>query len=159
MGLITTVQGGMIVTGSVGTGLVVRKKSDGSWSAPCAVGTFGLGVGATFGLQSTDMIIVIHSEAALHTFMSGGSLSLGAEVGLSIGPFGRTAAAEFRANEKGVASTSSYSQSKVRWRVFFCFCRDAVQLLGLCSSQPSPFPQTGVLWRSAGRQFGFESPA
>ena len=61
--------------------------------------------------------------------------------------------------EKGVASTSSYSQSKVRWRVFFCFCRDAVQLLGLCSSQPSPFPQTGVLWRSAGRQFGFESPA
>jgi lipid-binding SYLF domain-containing protein len=60
------------------------------------------------------MIIVIHSEAALRTFMSGGSLSLGAEVGLSIGPFGRTAAAELRANEEGVASTSSYSQSKVK---------------------------------------------
>lgn len=116
MGLITTVQGGMIVTGAVGTGLVVRRRRDGSWSAPLAVGTFGMGVGATFGLQSTDMIIVIHSESALGTFMSGGSLSIGAEVGLSIGPFGRNAAAEVRANEKGVAATSSYSQSKVRQR-------------------------------------------
>ena len=110
--LVTTVQGGMILTGSVGTGLVVRKRPDGSWSAPCAIGTMGIGFGASFGIQSTDMIVVVHNEAALKTFMSGGSLSLGAEVGLSVGPFGRNAAAEVRANEKGMASTSSYSQSK-----------------------------------------------
>ena len=81
---ITTLQGGVIVTGTVGTGLIVKKRLDGSWSAPCAVGTIGIGVGASMGLQSTDCIVTISEESSLETFLSSGQFCVGAEVGLSV---------------------------------------------------------------------------
>ena len=109
---ITTLQGGVIVTGTVGTGLVVRKRPDGSWSAPCAVGTIGIGVGASIGLQSTDCIVAISEESSLETFLSSGQFCVGAEVGLSVGLYGRAAKADIRSNERATATTSSYSQSK-----------------------------------------------
>ena len=109
---ITTLQGGVIVTGTVGTGLIVKKRLDGSWSAPCAVGTIGIGVGASMGLQSTDCIVTISEESSLETFLSSGQFCVGAEVGLSVGLYGRAAKADIRSNERATATTASYSQSK-----------------------------------------------
>lgn len=36
----------MMVTYNVGTGIVIARKDDGSWSAPSAISTFGMGWGA-----------------------------------------------------------------------------------------------------------------
>lgn len=109
---ITTLQGGLIFTGTIGTGLIVKKHEDGSWSAPCAVGTIGVGVGASIGLQSTDCIITISEEPSFQAFLTSGQFCVGAEVGLSVGPFGRTAKADVRSNERATAITASYSHSK-----------------------------------------------
>ena len=40
----------------VGTGLVVSRLPDGSWSAPCAVGTIGVTFGAVIGAEVSDMV-------------------------------------------------------------------------------------------------------
>ncbi|CAN0548133.1 unnamed protein product, partial [Ectocarpus sp. 12 AP-2014] len=42
-------QAGLFVTARVGTGLVVARRPDGGWSAPSALGSFGLGWGFQVG--------------------------------------------------------------------------------------------------------------
>jgi lipid-binding SYLF domain-containing protein len=41
--LISVIEAGFIFSGNVGTGLLLAKKKDGAWSAPCAVGLTGIG--------------------------------------------------------------------------------------------------------------------
>ena len=49
---------GFMVTGRMGTGLVIAKLGDDSWSAPSAIATFGLGWGAQVGEQVTNYVLV-----------------------------------------------------------------------------------------------------
>ncbi len=42
------------------------------WSAPSAIALGGLGGGFEIGVELTDMIIVLNSEAALTSFSKGG---------------------------------------------------------------------------------------
>jgi len=46
LAIITVVKVGVGVTYNIGTGLVVARREDGSWSPPSAVSTFGVGWGA-----------------------------------------------------------------------------------------------------------------
>lgn len=46
LAIITVVKVGMMVTYNIGTGLVVARREDGSWSPPSAISTFGVGWGA-----------------------------------------------------------------------------------------------------------------
>jgi lipid-binding SYLF domain-containing protein len=46
LAIITVVKVGMMVTYKVGTGLVVARRADGSWSPPSAISTCGIGYGA-----------------------------------------------------------------------------------------------------------------
>lgn len=50
LAIITVANVGMMMTYKIGTGLVVARREDGSWSAPSAVSTFGLGWGAQVNL-------------------------------------------------------------------------------------------------------------
>jgi hypothetical protein len=43
----------------IGTGLVISRLPDGSWSAPCAVGTLGVTFGAVIGAEISDMVTSI----------------------------------------------------------------------------------------------------
>ena len=46
LAIITAVKVGAMVTYHIGTGVVIARREDGSWSPPSAVSTFGLGWGA-----------------------------------------------------------------------------------------------------------------
>lgn len=46
LAIITVVKVGVVVTYNIGTGIVVARREDGSWSPPSAVSTFGVGWGA-----------------------------------------------------------------------------------------------------------------
>ncbi|KAI8006885.1 SH3 domain-containing protein PJ696.02 [Camellia lanceoleosa] len=46
LAILTVVKAGMLVAYKLGSGLVVARKSDGSWSAPSAIVSVGLGWGA-----------------------------------------------------------------------------------------------------------------
>lgn len=46
LAILTVVKVGLMATYNIGTGLVIARKEDGSWSAPSAISSFGAGWGA-----------------------------------------------------------------------------------------------------------------
>ena len=46
LAILTVVKAGAVVSYKLGTGLVIARRSDGSWSAPSAISSVGLGWGA-----------------------------------------------------------------------------------------------------------------
>ena len=64
------VQVGMGWSAVAGTGLVVAKRSDGSWSPPSALLMYGLGWGFQFGGSLCDLLIVLRTPYAPAPFPS-----------------------------------------------------------------------------------------
>ncbi len=82
------VKGGFIVGGEGGSGVLVVKGSDGSWSAPAfytlAAGSFGLQIGG----QVSEVVFTIMNDAAVDN-MLGDNFKLGADASVAIGPIGQ----------------------------------------------------------------------
>ncbi|KAK3004608.1 hypothetical protein RJ639_018465 [Escallonia herrerae] len=112
LAILTIIKVGMMVTYNIGTGLVVARRDDGSWSPPSAISSFGVGWGAQAGGEFTDLIIVLRSADAVKTFSSDVHLSVGAGLSAAIGIVGRTAEADVRAGTGGYAACYTYSCSK-----------------------------------------------
>ncbi|XP_020232322.1 uncharacterized protein LOC109812710 [Cajanus cajan] len=112
LAIITVAKVGVMVTYNIGTGLVVARREDGSWSPPSAVSTFGVGWGAQAGGELTDFIIVLRTNDAVKTFSGNMHLSLGAGLSAAIGVIGRSAEADVRAGDGGYAACYTYSCSK-----------------------------------------------
>ncbi|XP_042507204.1 uncharacterized protein LOC122083458 [Macadamia integrifolia] len=112
LAIITVAKAGMLLTYKLGTGLVVARRSDGSWSAPSAICSLGLGWGAQIGGELTDFIIVLHDSKAVKTFCSRMHFSLGAGCSAAAGPVGRVLEADLRAGDRGSGICYTYSCSK-----------------------------------------------
>ncbi|KAI8328674.1 hypothetical protein BD560DRAFT_69329 [Blakeslea trispora] len=98
-----------------GTGIIIARLPDGSWSAPSGVSMISLGVGHMMGAEAIDMILVMNYRGALKAFLDGGGqMQLGAGMSISAGPFGRSAdvAASTSMNGNHIAATYAYSSSK-----------------------------------------------
>ena len=99
------------------TGCVVAKLPDNTWSAPCAVGSFGVTFGACLGAEVTDMVTGIDRET-MEKFSNEqvSNVMLGGEASFALGPLGRTATGEAYVAGAGPSSNSeaymSYSQSR-----------------------------------------------
>jgi hypothetical protein len=91
---------------------VVARLSDGTWSAPSAIGTGGAGFGGQIGFELTDFVFILNDAAAVRTFSQQGSITLGGNVSIAAGPVGRNAEAAGAASMKGVAGIFSYSKTK-----------------------------------------------
>lgn len=111
--LFTVFKAGFLFSARAGTGIVIAKLDDGSWSAPSAIGSAGLGVGTQLGAEMTDFLIVLNSTSAVKSFMSAGSLTLGGNVSVAVGPLGRSGEAIGSVNSSGkVAAMYSYSKTR-----------------------------------------------
>ena len=66
LAFITIAKGGFIVAGRGGTGLVVARLEDGSWSAPSAIGSMGISWGLQIGGDCCDFIIVLNKIIMLY---------------------------------------------------------------------------------------------
>jgi len=92
---LTVFKAGFMVSGRIGTGLLIaRVDSDGEhsqhkWSAPCALGTIGMGWGMLAGGDITHYLVVLTTQNAVETILSG-TVQLGTEIGVAMGPVGRT---------------------------------------------------------------------
>ncbi|KAF8912951.1 hypothetical protein CPB84DRAFT_1957355, partial [Gymnopilus junonius] len=107
--IFTIVKAGFLVSARAGSGVVIAKLDDGTWSAPSAIGTAGLGFGGQAGAEMTDFLVVLNSRSAIRTFMAAGSLTLGGNMSLALGPLGRNGEASGALNTK-----EKYSYSKTR---------------------------------------------
>ncbi|KAL9376598.1 hypothetical protein Peur_030718 [Populus x canadensis] len=112
LAILTVVKAGAVVAYKLGTGLVIARRSDGSWSAPSAVCSIGLGWGAQIGGELMDYIIVLHDFKAVKTFCSRMHFSLGAGCSAAAGPVGRVLEADLRAGDRGSGMCYTYSCSK-----------------------------------------------
>jgi len=84
-----------------------------AWSAPSAIGTAGMGFGGQLGAEVTDFLIVLNSRAAVNSFMAAGSLTLGGNMSVAVGPLGRNGEAAGALNTNGkVSAMYSYSKTK-----------------------------------------------
>jgi len=92
---LTVLKAGFMVSGRIGTGLLIAKtEGNGNgnggerWSAPCALGTIGMGWGMLAGGDITHYLVVLTTQNAVETMLSG-TVQLGTEFGVAIGPVGR----------------------------------------------------------------------
>ncbi|CAI5708699.1 unnamed protein product [Hyaloperonospora brassicae] len=111
LAIMTIVKAGFFVVGKVGTGIVLSRLSDGSWSAPSAIGTVGLGGGFEFGGEIVEVMIILGSPAAVQVFHSP-QVNLGAGLDVAVGMYGRSAAAAAAFSSTGLNGNYSYSISK-----------------------------------------------
>ncbi|POM62671.1 hypothetical protein PHPALM_28134, partial [Phytophthora palmivora] len=111
LAVMTVIKAGFLVSGKIGTGLVVAKLPDGSWSAPSAIGTFGLSGGFELGGELVEVMIILGSEGAVKVFHKP-QVNLGAGLDIAVGPYGRSAQAAAAASTSGLNANYSYSQSK-----------------------------------------------
>ena len=105
------VKAGFIVGARHGRGVVLVRTRDGGWSNPVFVSLTGGSIGWQAGAQSTDLVLVFKTGRSVERILQNrGKLTLGADVGVAVGPVGRQAAAATDAQLK--AEIYSYSRSR-----------------------------------------------
>jgi lipid-binding SYLF domain-containing protein len=100
-----------VVSGRVGTGLLIARLDGNdlrSWSAPCALGTVGMGWGMLAGGDITHYLVVLTTHEAVEALL-GGTVQLGAELGVAVGPMGRSATSHVSASNSDWAVHPAYS--------------------------------------------------
>ncbi|KAK2461696.1 hypothetical protein APHAL10511_006159 [Amanita phalloides] len=111
--IFTVFKAGFLLSARAGSGIVIARLDDGSWSAPSAIGLGGVGVGGQAGAEMTDFLVVLNSRSAVRSFMAAGSLSLGGNLSIALGPLGRNGEASGSVNTSGkVAAMYSYSKTR-----------------------------------------------
>ncbi|KAF9270561.1 DUF500-domain-containing protein [Marasmius fiardii PR-910] len=111
--IFTIFKAGFVFSARAGGGIVIARLPNGSWSAPSAIGLAGLGVGGQVGAEMTDFLVVLNSRSALRSFMAAGSLTLGGNASIAVGPLGRNGEATGTLNTNGkVAAMYSYSKTR-----------------------------------------------
>jgi lipid-binding SYLF domain-containing protein len=112
LAIITVVKAGFLSSRRYGNGIVVARLSDGSWSAPSAIGLGGAGFGGQISFELTDFVFVLNDASTVRAFSQQGSLTLGGNVSLVAGPIGVNVEAARATSLKGVAGVFSYSKTK-----------------------------------------------
>lgn len=95
-----------------GSGLIVARLPDGSWSAPSAMAMGGIGLGTQLGFEMTDFVFVLNSEQAVKTFTQSGSITLGKNLSVALGPYGRSAELGGAISSKGIVGMFAYSKTR-----------------------------------------------
>lgn len=108
----TVIKAAFLGSGRFGSGVVVARLADGTWSPPSAIGTVGAGFGGQVGLELTDFVFILNDASAVRTFAQAGNLTFGGNASVAAGPVGRNAEAAGSATLKGVAAIFAYSKTK-----------------------------------------------
>jgi lipid-binding SYLF domain-containing protein len=103
------IKGALIIGGRGGKGVFSVRNPDGSWSDPVFITLAGVNVGFQWGVQSTDVVLVLMSRKSVEG-IADGKVTLGADAAVAAGPVGRSAAATTDATLN--AQVLSYSRSE-----------------------------------------------
>ena len=80
----------MWLAGGGGSGVVVARLTDGSWSAPSAFSVLSGGIGVAYGMDVYDCVCVLNTQEAVDAYTKT-EMNLGADVTVAAGPVGGTA--------------------------------------------------------------------
>lgn len=87
LAIFTTMRTGLWVSGAGGSGVLVGRTADGSWSPPSGIMLHTAGLGFLVGVDIYDCVVVINTQNALDAF-SKIRCTLGGEVSAVAGPVG-----------------------------------------------------------------------
>lgn len=87
LAIFTTMRTGLWVSGAGGSGILVARKEDGTWSGPSGILLHTAGLGFLVGVDIYDCVVVINTEKALQAFTKI-RCTLGGEVSAVAGPVG-----------------------------------------------------------------------
>jgi len=107
LAIVTVVKVGFGISGKGGQGVVVARTGHG-WSGPSFLGTGGAGWGPQIGVEITDFVFVLNTDAAVRAFSRDGNVTIGADASAAAGPVGRDA----HAGVTPTAAIYTYSRSK-----------------------------------------------
>lgn len=93
LAIFTTMRTGLWISGAGGSGVLIAKKEDGTWSPPSGIMTHTAGLGFLVGVDIYDCVIVINTQTALDSFTKV-RCTLGGEVSAVAGPVGAGALLE-----------------------------------------------------------------
>lgn len=110
LAVFSVLKAGFMFSGKAGSGLVIARLPDGSWSAPSCIATGGVGWGLQIGADITDFVIVLNSEDAVKAFSIGGNVTIGGNISAAAGPIGTGGSVQ--ASLAHPAPMFSYSKSK-----------------------------------------------
>jgi lipid-binding SYLF domain-containing protein len=82
------IKAGFIGAAEVGTGVVLAKKPDGSWSYPAFYTLGAASIGLQVGVQDTEVVRVVRGRKALEALIEHQG-KLGADVGITVGIVGK----------------------------------------------------------------------
>jgi lipid-binding SYLF domain-containing protein len=103
------IRGALFIGGRGGKGVLAVRNPDGSWSNPSFVRLAGANIGFQWGVQSTDLVLVLMSRKSVEG-IAGGKVTLGADASIAAGPIGRSAAAATDATFK--AQVLAYARNE-----------------------------------------------
>jgi len=86
------VKAGAFIGGRGGTGVLLTRRPDGSWSNPLFIGIGAGSIGWQFGVQAADIVLVFTTRRSIEG-IAGGKITLGGDASAAAGPVGRTATA------------------------------------------------------------------
>ncbi|PPJ52478.1 hypothetical protein CBER1_10504 [Cercospora berteroae] len=87
LAIFTTMRTGLWISGAGGSGILIARKEDGSWSPPSGIMLHTAGLGFLVGVDIYDCVVVINSQRALDAFTKV-RCTLGGEISAVAGPFG-----------------------------------------------------------------------
>ncbi|KAJ4389692.1 hypothetical protein N0V93_007164 [Gnomoniopsis smithogilvyi] len=99
LAVFSCMRSGLWKSGSGGSGILVARKSDGTWSAPSGLLLHTAALGFVIGVDVYDCVLVINSLSDLETFTRE-KTTLGADVELAVGPVMSAGAIENRVQGK-----------------------------------------------------------
>ena len=85
-----TIEISMFLGGKSGDGVMVVRKSDGTWSYPFFVELGGAGIGLQLGVEKKDILMIFQTKDAVQKMMDN-KMTLGADASVAIGPAGESA--------------------------------------------------------------------
>ncbi|KAK1826645.1 hypothetical protein QBC39DRAFT_363970 [Podospora conica] len=87
LAIFTTARAGFQVSGATGSGILIARLPDGTWSPPSGIQVHSVGAGFMIGLDIYDCVVVINTREALEAFTRT-RLSLGSDLAVTAGPWG-----------------------------------------------------------------------
>ena len=113
--------------GRGGTGVLLLRQDDGSWSNPLFIGIGAGSIGWQFGVQASDVVLVFTTRRSIEG-ITDGKITLGGDAAAVAGPVGRSATAATSVTFD--AEVYSYSRAKglfagVSLEGSFLFIRDS----------------------------------
>ncbi|KAK8118091.1 uncharacterized protein PG998_006372 [Apiospora kogelbergensis] len=87
LAIFTTMRAGMWVSGSAGSGVVMARLPDGTWSPPSAFSAYTVGAGAVLGVDRTESVCVLNTDDAVRAFAQE-RFGFGAGLAVTAGPVG-----------------------------------------------------------------------